>query len=58
MLENYRDVLTPRELKDILRIGFNKVYDLLKNGDIKSLKIGNKIIIPKTAVIEYLSTAV
>lgn len=57
MLENYRDVLTPRELKDILRIGFNKVYDLLKNGDIKSLKIGNKIIIPKTAVLKYLQTA-
>lgn len=57
MLENYRDVLTPRELKDILRIGFNKVYDLIKNGDIKSLRVGNKIIIPKSAVLEYLQSA-
>lgn len=57
MLENYKDVLTPRELKDILRIGYNSVYALLKKGDIKSLKIGNKIIIPKTAVIEFLENA-
>lgn len=57
MLENYKDVLTPRELKEILRIGFNSIYKLLKKGDIKSLKIGNKIIIPKTAVLEYLQTA-
>lgn len=57
MLENYKDVLTPRELKEVLRIGFNKVYDLLKNGDIKSLRVGNKIIIPKVAVIEYLQSA-
>lgn len=57
MLENYNDVLTPKDLKEILRIGFNKVYDLLKNGDIKSLRVGNKIIIPKTAVLEYLQTA-
>lgn len=57
MLENYNDVLTTKELKEILRIGFNKIYDLLKNGDIKSLRVGNKIIIPKTAVLEYLSNA-
>lgn len=57
MLDNYNDVLTTKELKEVLRIGFNKVYELLKNGDIKSLRVGNKIIIPKTAVLEYLQTA-
>ncbi len=57
MLDNYNDVLTVKELKEVLRIGFNKAYELLNNGDIKSLRIGHKIIIPKTAVIEYLSTA-
>lgn len=57
MLENYKDVLTVKETKEILRIGFNKVYELLKNGDIRSLRIGKKIIIPKTAVVEYLQTA-
>ena len=57
MLTNYNDVLTVKELKDILRIGLNKTYELLNKGDIKSLRVGHKIIIPKTAVIEYLSTA-
>ncbi|MGN0106706.1 MAG: helix-turn-helix domain-containing protein [Hominilimicola sp.] len=57
MLENCKDVLTVRETKEILRVGFNKIYELLRNGDIKSLRVGNKIIIPKSAVIEYLQTA-
>lgn len=57
MLDNYNDVLTTKELKEILRIGFNKVYELLKNGKIKSLRVGNKIIIPKSAVLEYLQSA-
>ena len=41
MLTNYNDVLTVKELKDILRIGFNKTYELLKKGDIKSLRVGH-----------------
>lgn len=57
MLDNYADVLTPKELKEVLRIGFNKVYELLNNGDIKSLRVGTKIRIPKSAVIEYLQSA-
>lgn len=57
MLDNYNDVLTTKELKEVLRIGFNKVYELLKNGKIKSLRVGNKIIIPKSAVLEYLQSA-
>lgn len=57
MLDNYNDVLTVKELKEVLRIGFNKVYELLKDGKIKSLRVGNKIIIPKSAVLEYLQSA-
>lgn len=57
MLDNCNDVLTVKELKEVLRIGFNKVYELIKNGDIKSIRVGNKIIVPKTAVLEYLQTA-
>ena len=28
MLDNYNDVLTVKELKEVLRIGFNKAYEL------------------------------
>lgn len=58
MLENYKDVLTVKELKEILRIGFNRTYDLLRAGKIESIRVGNKIIIPKTAVIKFLNSNV
>ncbi|MBR3997524.1 MAG: helix-turn-helix domain-containing protein [Clostridia bacterium] len=38
----------------ILNIGRNKVYELLKNGTIKSIRIGCKHRIPKKILIKYL----
>ena len=53
---NYPDVVTPKEIQDMLRIGRNAVYELLKSGEIKSLRIGKKYIVPKSSVIKYLQT--
>ena len=53
-LKNYPDVLTPDDVIKILNIGRNKVYELLKNGTIKSIRIGRKHRIPKKILIEYL----
>ncbi len=38
----------------MLKIGKNKVYELLKSGEIKSIRIGNKYIIPKKSVIDFV----
>ena len=40
MFERYGDVITARELMDILNVGKNKVYKLLADGDIKAVRIG------------------
>ena len=48
------DVLTPRDLMDLLPIGRNGVYDVLKANHIPNQRIGQKIIITKTALVEYL----
>ena len=53
----YPDVLEVEEVQEMLRIGRNAIYKLLKKGDIKSLRVGKKYIIPKTSVINFLSTA-
>ena len=55
MLETYNDVLTPVELKSILHLGTNKVYQLLSDGIIKSIRCGKKILIPKIFVEDFLS---
>ncbi len=55
MLENYKDIITPNDLYDILPLGKNKIYKLLRNNAIKNKRIGNKIMIPKQSVIEFLN---
>ena len=55
--DNYPDIVTPEDIQKMLRIGRNSVYDLLKQGKIKSLRVGKKYLIPKTIVINFLQTA-
>ena len=57
MFNSYPDVLEVEEVQEMLRIGRNAIYKLLKKGDIKSLRVGKKYIIPKISVINFLTTA-
>jgi len=50
--ENF--ALTIPELKKLLRIGTSKAYELVNSGEIKSIKIGRKTIIPWQSIIDYL----
>ena len=54
ILSEYSDVLNPSDLIEILDIGKNTVYRLLKDNIIHSVKIGKKYKIPKVFLIEYL----
>ena len=54
MLNKYNDILTVEELCEVLRIGKNTAYKLLKSGEIKSIKIGKVYKIPKKSVKKYL----
>ena len=54
MLEKYPDILKVPEISQILRIGIQKVYKLLKSGEIKNKKIGNLYFISKEDLIKYI----
>jgi excisionase family DNA binding protein len=54
LLNGYSDILTVTELAEILFIGKNTAYQLIRDGEIKSFKIGKSIKIPKTYVEEYI----
>ena len=56
MLKNYKDVLSVEDLCEILSIGKNTAYRLLKSGEIKSVRIGKVYKIPKDSIREYLKT--
>jgi len=55
MLEKYNDTLKVKELCEVLNIGENKAYELLKSKIIYSIRCGRKYIIPKVGVINYLT---
>lgn len=54
MLKNYKDILSVEDLCEILSIGKNTAYRLLKSGEIKSVRIGKVYKIPKDSVTKYL----
>lgn len=47
--------LRVEELMPILGIGRNTAYELVRSGQIRSIKVGKQIRIPKEALREYLS---
>ena len=58
MFQNYPDVVTIKQLMQMLNIGKNKAYELIKNKTIQTVRIGKKYIIPKVAVIQFLSNRI
>ena len=56
-LREYPDVLTVFDVASILKLGKNTAYKLVKNGTIKSHKIGKIYRIPKICLQEYLQSA-
>lgn len=45
----------PEEAGQILGIGRNGVYELLRNNKLRSIKVGRKILIPLSAIEEFLA---
>ena len=54
LLKEFADVLTIDDIKKILKIGRNKSYNLLKNGTIKSFKIGRSYRVCKKDLIIFI----
>ena len=54
MLINYNDVLTIDEVCEVLRLGKNTVYGLIKDGTLPSMKLGKKYLITKDSLIKFL----
>lgn len=57
MYNNLPLVMTVPEMAEILQIGRNTAYDLVKSGAIRSIHIGRTIRISQAALLEYLDSA-
>ena len=49
--------LRVEDLIEILHIGRNTAYELVRSGQIHSIKIGRQLRIPKQALIDYLNSS-
>ena len=47
--------LSVDELTEVLNIGKNTAYDLVRSGKIKSMRVGRQIRIPKESLLEVAS---
>ncbi len=56
MTHQSTEILTVKEVAEILMIGKNQVYDLLQSEDIKAFRMGRVWKIPKQSVEEYILT--
>ena len=57
-LDDYGDILSSQDVRAILNIGANQVYNLLKTGKIKNFKVGSVRKIPKWCLREYIDDAI
>lgn len=48
-------ILTVEQLAEVLSIGRNTAYDLVRSGQIRSVRVGRQIRIPRDALIDFLS---
>ena len=54
MFAEYPDVMSIADIRKALGIGRTKAYELVNTGQIKSIKIGNAIRIPKPLLLDYI----
>jgi len=50
------DVLKVREAAAVLRIGRNQLYEAVARGELRAIRIGRTIRIPKQALLDLLAT--
>ena len=57
MFTEYPDLLSINELRRMLGVSKHKAYDLINDGSINAIKIGNAFRTPKINVINYILSA-
>lgn len=53
--KDYPDILSIKQVQEILGIGKTKTYELLRNNAIPNVRIGKKYIISKLALLKFLN---
>ena len=49
------EILSIEDVMEILHIGKNSVYSLLKSNEIRNIRVGKRYIVPKQSVINFIT---
>lgn len=49
-----KELLTAREVQQILGLGLSKVYDMMARGELPTLRVGRLIRVPRQALDEWM----
>lgn len=55
MFPDYPDIVTIKQLRDMLGVSRALAYKLISDGEIQAVKIGTSLKIPKVSVINYVT---
>lgn len=55
MFTEYDEILSIEDVMEILHIGKNSVYSLLKSNEIRNIRVGIRYIVPKQSVINFIT---
>lgn len=55
MFPEYPDIVTVRQLQEMLDISRALAYRLISDGEVQAVKIGTSLKIPKVSVINYVT---
>jgi excisionase family DNA binding protein len=53
-LDDAPTTLTLDEVREVTRIGRNTLYEWVRTGKLRSLKVGRRVLVPKSAVEELV----
>lgn len=53
-LDNIPLALTVEQTAQVLQLGKSLVYEMVRSGQLRSLRVGRKIRIPRSALLEFL----
>ena len=54
-LASYGDVLTVKEVQEVLGVGRTTVYALIESGQLHGIKPGKRYLVPKYGLLLYLT---
>lgn len=55
MSKKFEELLTPREACDVLRCGLTRLYQLIGDGSLHSVKMGKLRRIPRSSLNQFIS---